>query len=247
LHGHACGFKEPNLPDASSSKTSSRTGRALAGYSPAAAAAFVRSRREASGEGSTPPGKRVSQREALSDWADRRAIRFDSFSVKALEPIRPGAEHSVYYDRSAERVVKLTHPGSFGWSPVAEGLRATPLEYLDRLEWQNHLFSDEIAIIAVVGDKKVLQVVTSQPYIFEPDEAPDITLDEIDQFFESRCFHKVTLNPDAPWFFNSEMGIAVGDGHPGNFIRNVDGEIVPIDLVIGCPGAALLARIKGAI
>jgi hypothetical protein len=89
----------------------------------------------------------------------------------------------------------------------------------------------------------LLQVVTSQPYNFEADEAPDITSDEIDEFFESRHFDKVALNPNAPWFFNSELNIAVGDGHPGNFIRDIYGEIAPIDLVIGRPGPELLARI----
>ena len=231
------------MPDASTSKISSGTSKAVAGYSPATAAAFVRSHCEASREGRTPSGKRIPQREALIRWAIDKGVRPESFPLNALEPIRPGAEHSVYYDRVAAKVVKITHPGSFGWSTADEGLKATPLEYLDRLAWQNRLFSDKIRIVAVVGDKRVIKVVTSQPYIFELDEAPDITLDEIDQFFESRHFKKVSLNPDAPWFFNSDLEIAVGDGHPGNFIRNVSGEIVPIDLVIGKPGTTFLKKI----
>ena len=138
----------------------------------------------------------------------------------------------------------MTHPGSFGWSSAGEGLKATPLEYLDRLAWQNLLFSDEIKIIAIVGEKRVLQMVTSQPYIFEPYDSPDITLEEIDHFFEVRHFDKISVNPDAPWFFNSDLGIAIGDGHPGNFIRDVHGEIVPIDLVIGKPGREFREKIQ---
>ena len=168
----------------------------------------------------------------------------ESFSTEGLRYIRPGAEHTVYHDPSENRVIKLTHAGSFGWSVRAEGERAAPLEYLDRLKWQNHLFRDKILIVAIVGEAKIMRVVTSQPYIFEELDAPDITLEEIDNFFEERRFQKILLNPDAPWFFNSDLGIAIGDGHPGNFIRDVAGELVPIDLVIGYPGAALLDRIK---
>ena len=122
---------------------------------------------------------------------------------------------------------------------------ATPLEYLDRLAWQNHLFSDDIRIVAVSGSSDLLQIVTSQPYIYEDENARDITFDEIDRFFESRHFSKYFLsNPDAPWFFNADLEIAIADGHPGNFIRNVaDGEIIPIDLVIGKPGVLLRARL----
>jgi hypothetical protein len=164
--------------------------------------------------------------------------------VDGLERIKPGAEHDVYYDRQADRVIKLTHPGSFGWSTVREGFRATPLEYLDRLSWQNHVFKDDIRIVAVTGDEKVMRIVTSQPYIFERVESPDVTLEEIDQFFASRNFKKFSINPDAPWFFNHDLGIAIGDANTGNFIRDVEGDVVPIDLVIGYPGPALLELIK---
>jgi hypothetical protein len=89
------------------------------------------------------------------EWAIGAAVRAESFDVRALEAMKAGAEHSAFYDRVSKRVIKVTHSGSFGWSPAAEGLKATPLEYLDRLEWQNYLFSDEIKIVAVVGDKRV--------------------------------------------------------------------------------------------
>jgi hypothetical protein len=231
------------VPDASTSKIPSGTSREAAGDSPAAAAAFVRTRCEASREDRTPPGKRISQREALIDWATQSGLQVETFSTEGLEPIRGGAEHSVFYDRQADIVIKLTHAGSFGWSTKGEGIRATPLEYLDRLEWQNHVFSDDIRIVAVVGDPRILRVVMSQPYIYEDENAPDITLNEIDQFFASRHLNKVWVNPDAPWFFNADLGIIIGDANPGNFVRDVNGEIVPIDLVIGRPGAELRDKI----
>jgi hypothetical protein len=232
------------VPDASTSKISSGTSRTTASDSPAAAAAFVRACCEASGEDRAAPGKRISQRQALIDWAVQAGLQAESFATEALEPIRPGAEHSVFYDRQADTVIKLTHPGSFGWSTAGEGLKATPLEYLERLAWQNLLFSDDVRMVAVVGDPRILRVVTSQPYIFEDENAPDITLDEIDQFFESRHLEKVSLNPEAPWFFNADLGIVIGDANPGNFVRDVNGEIVPIDLVIGKPGEALREKVR---
>jgi hypothetical protein len=99
-------------------------------------------------------------------------------------------------------------------------------------------------MVAVVGDPRILRVVRSQPYIFEDENAPDITLDEFDPFFESRHLHKVSLNPEAPWFFNADLGIVIGDANPGNFVRDVHGEIVPVELVIGRPGEALQETIR---
>ena len=61
------------------------------------------------------------------------------------------------------RVIKLTQPGTVGYSMSAEGIMARPLEYLDRRAWLNHLFSDDIRIVAASGNSNLLQVVTSQP------------------------------------------------------------------------------------
>ena len=164
-------------------------------HPPAAAAAYVRACREASRQGGKASGKLISQRQALIQWALSEGLSFATFSVEGLQLIPPpGAEHTAYHCRLTNTVIKITHDGSFGWSAESEGKRATPLEYLDRLAWQNLLFSDEISIVAVVGEERVMRVVTRQPYIFEALDSPDITLEEIDQFFQERNFRKIALN-----------------------------------------------------
>lgn len=50
------------------------------------------------------------------------------------------AEHVVYYDDARALAIKATHANRFGHSAYAEGVPATPLEYLRRLGWHNAHF-----------------------------------------------------------------------------------------------------------
>jgi hypothetical protein len=47
-------------------------------------------------------------------------------------------------------------------------------------------------------------------------------------------------------YFHRRFGIVVADPHVGNVLRS-KGKLVPIDLVIGKPGPALLARIEDSL
>jgi hypothetical protein len=55
---------------------------------------------------------------------------------------------------------------------------------------------------------------------------------------------KIYLSQDAAWYYQPEIEKAVGDAHPGNFLRDVTGMIVPIDLVIGHPAPIILQMFK---
>jgi hypothetical protein len=100
---------------------------------------------------------------ALSRWAQRygKVVKPDFFAD--LKPFASRGEHSVFQSSNRKLAIKTTHPGQFGYSLRAEGLSATPLEYLERLEWQNHIFGDDIRLIGITGTDHLMQIVTSQP------------------------------------------------------------------------------------
>ena len=76
-----------------------------------------------------------------------------------------GAEHRVYYDGAGHCAIKSTLPNRFGHSTYGSGWAATPLEYLRRLAWHNHIFGDAIALLGIVRGEDYLEVVTSKPCI----------------------------------------------------------------------------------
>jgi hypothetical protein len=66
---------------------------------------------------------------------------------------------------------------------------------------------------------------------------------EIDLFFFMEGFQRVDIGTPTPFYFDSASGLLIGDARDENFIRSTEGEIVPIDLVIGYPGPELVAHI----
>jgi hypothetical protein len=137
----------------------------------------------------------LDQRLALIAWAAQRGIR--SFDLSAVEFLKAGSEHSVYLDRPSNRVIKLTRPGKFGRSPVTEGLGGTPLQYLERLDWQNRLFMDDIRIEGVVGEITSMRTVISQPYLLG---TQNVTVEEVNRYFEVHHFIRYQWRDETPWF-----------------------------------------------
>jgi len=161
-----------------------------------------------------------------------------------LRRVSSGAEHVVFFDEAGRQAVKLTHPGEFGHSTYGPGVKALPTEYFERLNYQNSLFGDEIRIHGIIDDGEGhLQVVTTQPWISSNEEHPNPTDEEIKEFMKEQYFEPVLLNPDAPLFFSRELRLIVADAHDQNVLRDLDGNLVPIDVVIGIPGPSLLQEI----
>ena len=77
----------------------------------------------------------------------------------------------------------------------------------------------------------------------EIEERPNPTADEIEAFFKEHSFEPALLNPDAPLFYSRTLGLIVADAHDQNVLRDNEGNLVPIDVVIGVPGPALLREI----
>jgi hypothetical protein len=216
--------------------------------SPEAAARYVRTSTSAILRGPASDGvaskapARPAQRDALIAWAERNKKRLDKGYVSRFPFFGSGAEHRVYHDQDHGLAIKITHPGSFGYSAHSEGAKATPIEYLERLSYANALFGDEIRIVGVCGAKNMLQVIISQPWIPANRAEPTATEKEIEAYFERLRFRRVEINPGVPIFYNSDVALIVADAHVGNVLRSEQG-LVPIDVVIGTPGPALLKRI----
>ena len=182
---------------------------------------------------------------ALREWAQARGLILDP--ARWLAPARKGgAEHVVWRDDAAGRVIKLTLPGECGWTVDSEEYFdeawdemvprpltriATPLEYFDRLMLANELFGDDIALLGVLDAGSGMQVVTSQPTIRGEPPEPDA----IAEFFAALGFAMlppvVVRNSGALSFLRERDGICAFDCHAGNFFLS-EGQVLPIDVIL---------------
>ena len=149
-----------------------------------------------------------------------------------------GEEHRVWLDTASQRYFKATHPGRFGFSVVAlpdgslELTGATPLEYFERLLLQNSLFGDRIRLegIAVEGGQTV--VVSSQPNI-EGDAVSDADMNAFMTKLWFTPLRGLSLGrPGALAFYRDLDEVAAFDAHAGNFVKDGNGVVLPIDLVL---------------
>ena len=88
-----------------------------------------------------------------------------------------------------------------------------------------------------------MQIVTSQPWITEPEFTPPPTECEIAEYLTSLRFQRFEVNPGVPMHFYRRYGIVIADLHVGNVLRS-EGRLVPIDVVMGKPGPELRAKIR---
>lgn len=92
------------------------------------------------------------ERCALIAWADQAGKRIRFEFVEQFVYFGSGAEHRVYHDERSNLAIKALLHGKFGHFVHAEGLSATPFEYLSRLGWHNLIFGDDIRIVGVAYD-----------------------------------------------------------------------------------------------
>jgi serine/threonin/tyrosin kinase-like protein len=153
-----------------------------------------------------------------------------------IEYRRSGNEHAVYHDAGRRRAVKVTHV------PFLSKIGSV-LAYLDRLSACNSVFGDDVVIEGVLRDGSALQVITSQRWIFQEENALPITLVEIDAYFERLNFRQFQELDGQPAYCDPDTKLVVTDAHSLNFIRS-EGELVPIDIKLGPPDSALLRLIR---
>ena len=109
---------------------------------------------------------------------------------------------------------------------------ALPLEYFDRLRLQNVLFSDDIRFEGVALEGEKLVIVTSQETVL----GTDVSADEMTTFMAKLWFKPLTGlslgRPGALAFYRDLDEVAAFDAHPGNFVKDDNGVVLPIDLIL---------------
>jgi hypothetical protein len=180
---------------------SQETRRGITADSPESVACYIRRSQESNRSGDASKFV-ISEQIGLFQWARMRGklrssieeLIFGTTLVFQAE----GFEHVVYHDQRFALAVKLTRQGTFGFF-------GDVLEYLDRLDYCNSLFGDEITVDGVLqreGDR--FQIVTSQPWITEDHDAVPPTLDEIEVYFEALKFQMFWPGPENPAFYRQD-------------------------------------------
>ncbi len=138
------------------------------------------------------------------------------------------------------RYWKFTHPGRCGFTVVSdeetgfdpELTNALPLEYLERLRLQNSTFNDRVRLEGVAMERDQLVIITSQPTVL----GGPITESEMVTFMQKLWFQPLTGlslgRPGALSFYRDLDEVAAFDAHPGNFVKDDTGVVLPIDLVL---------------
>jgi Serine/Threonine/Tyrosine Kinase found in polyvalent proteins len=213
---------------------------------PRAAANYVRRGAYSVQAGRARIGKPINlaqaERIALREWAALTGKKIPFSFVEQFTPIGSGAEHRVYHDFENGLAVKATHTNRFGHSVFDRDTLATPSEYLRRLAWNNVLLGDEFRILGIAFDDDQIEIVSAHKWIEGNKERPVPSDEEIVQYFNRFGFNRLS-DPDVPLFYHAGFGLLLGDAHDSNVIRNLDGDCVAIDVVIGQPGPRIRAEL----
>ena len=210
------------------------------------AAAFLRSRVCSDGAVNGETGDfDLPQRQ----WADLLEWAVSCGKILPLDfpaPVREGGrEHDVSLHEASGRWIKYTKRSSSGftvsWSEAGRPYlhNALPLDYLQRLLWQNDLLGDDIQLVGLWQEQAhQWRIVTTQPGL----QGARASLDELSTAFVATGF--VLL----PWFglgyenslsFRFE-GFDIWDVHPANVLLSPEGLPLPIDVIVTrAPGKSM--------
>ncbi len=124
---------------------------------------------------------------------------------------------------------------------------ATPLEYFERWLLQNSLFGDGVRLEGVAEEETGLVVLISQPNITGEAATPE----EIETFMRQLWFKPLGElglgGPGALGFYRDLDEVAAFDAHAGNFVKDRDGVILPIDLILVRADAAMQSALQAFV
>lgn len=132
-------------------------------------------------------------------------------------------------------MIKLTQPGEFGaWGGLEE--------YLQRLAWSNELFGDDWLVEGWLRypNESAPRLVTSQPWYRVRAERPEPTLAEIAAYMWQSGFLKAY---DGAWI-HAQREIVASDALSKNFVLDVAGYVMPIDVILLEPDAEQWERLQ---
>jgi hypothetical protein len=192
------------------------------GTDPETAAAQFREILAASGKGQGI----LSQQHDLIEWARREKRLLGG--PRELAAFRPGGlEHLILHDVQGGLVYKLTYGGAFGRTVrrITSGLSpASPLEYFDRWEIHNNLYSKLTQVVGVFDSAGCPQILVVQKAL--QGEIP--TTSDVDEFMHLAGFEPL-LDFEFAWK-SQDAGLHIFDARPANFL-SILGNPVPFDLI----------------
>lgn len=189
-----------------------------------------------SGDESTPwPPSLARQEAGLTKWAQGLGLLLAPDDLPA-KTVQGGQEHDLWHDESTDHYWKSTRNGVFGLQPgielalVSSGedarrfhlWEASPLEYLERLHLHNQLVPGLNQLEGIIVQPGEVIIVTSQPRF---DIVP-VTSDEIDSWFASLGFEKIT----SAAYYREADNLGVFDAHERNLVRFED-TLIPFDII----------------
>ena len=132
-----------------------------------------------------------------------------------------GGEHQVYFQKRTQRYIKATlleRQKGYGIALGSNDRGATPSEYLDRLDLQNQIFSDDIRLERIALKNGQPVIITSQPFI----KGIKATAAELDELMQGKNYEKLA---DGAYYAERE-GLLVFDLFSRNAIKAEDGHII---------------------
>ena len=148
-----------------------------------------------------------------------------------------GREHDVTLEEVSGRWIKYTKPSSSGYTvswnddgaPYMHN--ALPLDYLQRLLWQNEVFGDDIQLAGFWQEQPYQwRIITTQPGL----QGVRATLDDLSAAFVASGF---TLLPWRGIGYEGSLslrfeGFDIWDVHPANVLLSPEGFPLAIDVIV---------------
>ena len=162
-----------------------------------------------------------SEAESLVSWAKHEGYQIDNACwhalVGRLEQLDGATEHRVYRVTNGSVVVKATIPPLFG-------LQGSVQKYAQNALASNALFADNIRFLGILEEQESVSIISAQPYY--AGRSP--TDREVTEWFTSQGYESIGFHR----WKHPVTKVEIADAHTGNFIKNIDGEIFPIDLQV---------------
>lgn len=148
-----------------------------------------------------------------------------------------GREHDVTVDEASGRWIKYTKPSACGftvsWSESGQPYlhNAHPLDYLQRLLWQNEVLGDDIHLVGLWQEQPHRwRLVTTQPGL----QGSRVTLADLSASFVAAGF---VLLPWRGLGYENSLSFRFGgfdlwDVHPANVLLSPEGLPLPLDVIV---------------
>lgn len=197
-------------------------------------------------------GAELSDTRAVQQASARQFAALTSLGLPEVAPpkdwARGGSEHAVQIEPDGKRIRKWTRLApegglgfqigvGHGWDKATQQFvahvgwerRQTPAEYLERIALFNRLFSDDIRFEGYSKKSDGAVVIVTSQRLLEGDHPPQA---DIDRWLADRGFSRVRSAGELPAAYRARDGVVLFDIKPANFIRDPQGRLHAIDVIV---------------